>query len=132
MKKCYPARPSNLMDPRGFVECSHVDEEEFQDHRSSPSYEALRRCRRFGVTAIELERGISANARRSRYNYDVASLFLSCNEVFDSRLEYLTGKLRDDYLRCKEVGAISHKARRRIEEKFYESLAGLTRYFVFI
>lgn len=110
------------LDPRGFVECNHVETELFEDYFESPSYEALQRCQKHGVTASQLEQGIGKNPKFNEIYFDVSSLYIPCSYVFDEQLDYMTKELKEDYRKCKRIGALSGEAQQFIEKKFHEAL----------
>ncbi|XP_016840349.2 uncharacterized protein LOC107981016 [Nasonia vitripennis] len=110
------------LDPRGYVECNHVETELFEDYFESPSYEALQRCQKHGVTAFQLRQGIGKNPKFNEIYFDVSSLYVPCSYVFDEQLDYLTKELKEDYRRCKSVDALSREAQQIIEKKFHEAL----------
>ncbi|XP_058800981.1 uncharacterized protein LOC131669830 [Phymastichus coffea] len=116
------SRPVRI-DPRAYVECSHVETEMFEDWFDSPSPEALQRCHEFGVTYDELRRGISQNPQPEQTRLDVGNLYVSCRDVFDGNLEYLSNELKADYRRCKLARALSKETLDKVERKFYEALS---------
>lgn len=123
------------IDPRAFVECSHVETELLEDSLESPSLEALQRCRDFGVTYDELHRGISRNSHIEQTKVDVGNFYVSCQNVFDGNLDYLTNELKEDYRRCKRMRVLSRETQMKVEEKFFEALydeTGGLHFFFFI
>lgn len=109
---------------RAYVKCSHVETEVFEDYSESPSDEALERCRSHGVTGHELELGITSNPSGHQERPDVGELVLPCADVFGANLDYLTRELKEDYRRCKRLGALSLLVQEAVEKKFYEALYG--------
>ena len=100
-----------------------METELFEDYFESPSYEALQRCHEVGVTAEELARGIAANPQLNTQRFDLGNLYVSCMDVFARSIEYMTRELKDDYRRCKRVGAITRQVQEAVETKFYETFS---------